>query len=622
MRKALLSLIIVVISLIFIGRLGYLQLSSISTKNSIEDTAVKKIFDYPERGYIYDRNGKLLVANQASYDVMVIPREVKTLDTLEFCNLLKISKEEFIKKYATAKNYSTWLPYVFVSQLSKSDYAVLQEKMRKYEGFYIQKRSLRDYHTKNAANVLGYIREVNQRDIKNNPSYYQGELRGIQGVEEQYEGPLRGRKGVKHIQKDRLNRDIGSYKNGQFDTLPESGKELQLTLDIDLQAYGELLMQNKRGGIVAIEPQTGELLSLVSAPSYDPSLLVGRKRSRNYTLLSYDSIANPLFDRGLLAQYPPGSPIKSLNALIALEEGVIDEDFKVTCYNGYYYGKKKRRMACHCPSGARHNLNSGLAQSCNAYFATIYKKTIEKYSSSKEGIDVWSKHIKSFGLGNYLGYDLPIGKRGKIPTSETYDRMYPNHGWFATNTISNAIGQGEILTTPIQLANITAAIANKGYYFTPHVVKKIGNKPLENQNFTTPKYTTISKKHFDPIIKGMFDVYNYGTASSIQIAGVKIAGKTGTAQNAIKIDGKRTPLTDHSIFIAFAPVDNPKIAIAVFVENGRWGNRWAGRIASLMVEKYLKKEISNKRMEDFILNGSLEEEYAKVISGKPFRINE
>ncbi|MCM5662645.1 penicillin-binding protein 2 [Galbibacter mesophilus] len=620
MRKFLLSSIIIIIAIVYIGRLSYLQLIDNTNKNPLTDTAIKAVYDYPERGHIYDRNGKLLVANQPSYDVMVIPRDVKPLDTLEFCTLLNITKDKFLEKYNKAYTYSPRLPSVFVPQLSKEEYAILQEKMRKYEGFYIQKRSLRHYMTNVGANVLGYISEVNEWELKKYKYYQSGELIGRQGVEKQYEEVLRGRKGVKFIQKDRFNRVIGSYKDGIFDTLPIPGKDIYLTIDNDLQKYGEQLMVNKRGGIVAIEPKTGQILSLVSAPTYDPDLLVGRKRSKNYTRLYNDSIAKPLYDRGLLAMYPPGSPFKTINALVGLQENVIDESTTFTCYHGYRYGRNSF-MGCHCPSGTRNNLNRGIQESCNAYFANTYRRIIEKYPTSAEGMNMWEKHVESFGLGDYLGYDLPTGKSGKIPDADYYNAVYGERRWFATNTLSNAIGQGEVLTTPIQLANLTATIANRGYYFTPHIIKNIENDTIAHK-FVEKHETTIDAENFDPVIQGMYDVYNNGTARWLQVPDIKIAGKTGTAENFTKIEGKRVQLTDHSIFVAFAPIEDPKIAIAVFVENGYWGSRWAGKIASLMIEKYIKGEITRTDMEDYILNGSLEDEYAKPLSGESFRIND
>lgn len=619
MRKLLLYIIILTTGLIFLARVFYLQVIDTSLALRSQDNAIEINYDYPQRGYIHDRNGELMVSNQPSYDVMVIPRNLKPFDTLEFSEILNITPEELGKKLDKAKIYSPLLPSVVIPQLTKSEYAFLQEKMRNYEGFYIQKRSLRDYQVDHSANVLGYIAQVNKQIIKDNPYYISGDLIGRSGVESVYEDLLRGVKGVQYIQKDRFNRDIGPYKDGIFDTLPEKGKDINITIDSKLQEYGEKLMQNKRGGIVALEPATGEILALVTAPSYDPAILVGRKRSPNYTRLYYDSIARPLYDRGLLAEYPPGSPFKTLTGLIALQEGVVGIDDKFHCNNGYSYGRGSR-MGCHAHSSPL-NLIPGVAQSCNAYFAQVYRKTIEKFPTPQEGMDVWSKHLESFGLGQFMGNDLSTGRRGKIPDAEYYNSIYPNHNWYATATISNAIGQGEVLMTPIQLANMTATIANRGWYYTPHVLKEIEGDPIKEDRFTEKNQTTIEPKHFEPIIEGMHDVYRNGTASTLRIPDIEIAGKTGTAENFIKIDGERVQLTDHSIFVAFAPVDNPQIAIAVFVENGYWGSRYAGRIASLMVEKYIKGEITRTDMETWILENSLEDEYAKPLSGEPFIIN-
>ncbi|MGB5358999.1 MAG: penicillin-binding transpeptidase domain-containing protein [Eudoraea sp.] len=619
MKKILLSSIIIIIGITFIGRLSYLQIFSFSPDQVLEDPAIKAIYDYPERGYIYDRNGKLLVGNDPAYDVMVIPREVKPLDTLEFCNLLGIDKEKFVQKLRKARIYSPRLPSVLVPQLSKEDYAMLQEKMRKYDGFYIQKRSLRYYDTKAAANVLGYIREVNERDLERNPYYVQGELTGGKGVEQQYEEILRGRKGVQYIQKDRFNRDIGPYKAGILDTLPEQGKEISLTLDKELQEYGELLMHGKWGGIVAIEPSSGEILAMISGPTYDPALLVGRERSKNYSKLHYDTISKPLFDRSISAEGSPGSPFKTLNALVALQEGVIQPSTTIRCYNGFYVGKTKR--GCHCGGGIR-NLNSGIYKSCNAYFAGTFRKIYEKFPTSDEGQDVWEKHMNSFGLGNFLGYDLPTGRPGRIPGKEYYDKWYGDDRWSSSYIISNSIGQGEIAATPVQLANMTAAIANRGYYYTPHILKKVEGKDISIPEYIQPKYTTIDKKHFDPVVRGMADVYKKGTARWVQIPGIEIAGKTGTVENFTKIDTVRVQLTDHSVFVAFAPVDNPKIALAVYIENGYYGSRYAGHIASLLIEKYLKGTITRKDLEKRMLDKTLEHEYAKPYSGEEFKINE
>jgi len=613
-RKSLLYFLILFVGLVYISRLFFLQvLDTKYQQNPLNNSAVTVKFAYPDRGFIYDRNGKLLVANQASYDVMIIPKDVEPLDTLEFCGLLKITKEDFLKRYYKTKNYSPRIPSIFLGQLSKEDFAYLQEKMYKFKGFYIQKRFLRQYPEKTSANVLGYISEVNEGLIKTNKYYQLGELVGYHGAEKQFENVLRGEKGVKYIQKNRFNKEIGAYKEGIYDTLPIPGKDITLTLDMELQMYVEKLMTNKRGGIVAIEPSTGEILTLVSTPSYDPGMLVGRKRSRNSVLLFNDTIKKPMLDRGLQAQYPPGSPFKIINALVALQEEVITPESTFYCYHGYKYGRGGF-MKCHCGIvGTPISMNTGIYRSCNAYFSNVYKKTIEKYDSAPEGMDNWSKHVKSFGLGNYLGYDMPSGQKGLIPDAALYNRYYPNHKWKAITTISNAIGQGEVLTTPIQLANMTAAIANRGYYFTPHILKKVGDSLNENEKYTKPKYTTIDARHFEPVIEGMYNVFEIGTARGSKMSDIQICGKTGTAENFKRVNGERVQFTDHSIFIAFAPKDNPKIAIAVFVENGYWGSRWAAPIASLMIEKYIKGEVTRDWLEKRMLEGSLEDEYSKQL---------
>lgn len=610
MRKALFPTIIIIGALLLIARIFYLQIIDDSFKLKSDNNAIKIKYDYPERGYIYDRNGKLLVANQPSYDIMVIPRDVKKIDTAEFCELLQITKEDFIKKIEKAKVYSPRLPSVFLAQLNKLEYAAFQEKQRKFDGFYIQKRSLRDYQVNYGANVFGFITQVNEGIINKNKYYKSGDLIGKQGVEESYEEILRGVKGVKHIQKDKYNRDIGSYKDGRYDTIAVQGKDIHLSIDGELQKYGEELMINKRGGIVAIEPKTGEILALVSAPSFDPALLVGRKRSKNYTALYNDSIAKPLYDRGLLAEYPPGSPFKILTGLIALQEGVIDTETGFVCHHGFSYARG-RFMKCH-DSGVS-KLHNGYYNSCNTYFASVYMKTINKYLKPSDGVDIWSKHLKSFGLGEFMGYDLPTGRKGKVPTSKTYKKMYPGWGWDSKTIVSNSIGQGEVLMTPIQLANMMAAVANKGYYYTPHIIKSIKNDVIDKK-FRTKHVTTIDRKHFEPVINGLYDVYNLGTARGLGVEGIEICGKTGTAENFTKINGKRVKLQDHSIFVAFAPRENPKIAIAVFVENGYWGARWAGPITSLMIEKYIKRKITRKDLEKRMLEGSLIPEYNKYLA--------
>ena len=610
MRKVLLPTLIIIAASLLVIRIFYLQVIDDSFKLKSENNAIKIKYDYPERGYIFDRYGKLLVANQPSYDIMVIPRDIKKdLNVAEFCELLDITKEEYDKRIAKAKIYSPRLPSVFLAQLNKAEFAAFQEKIRKFEGFYFQKRSLRDYEVDYGANIFGFITQVNEKLIAKNPYYNSGDLIGKQGVEESYEEILRGIKGVKYIQKDKYNREIGSYKNGKYDTIAVQGEDINLTIDAELQKYGEELMINKRGGIVALEPKTGEILALITAPSYDPAILVGRQRSKNYTLLYHDSIANPLYDRALLAEYPPGSPFKIMTGLVGLQEGVVDESTTFMCNHGFAYAPG-RFQRCHCGGGVR-DLHVGIYKSCNAYFSNVYLRTISKYPSAPNAVDVWSNHIKSFGLGQFMGYDLPTGKRGKIPNSKTYKKMYPDWGWSGKTIISNAIGQGEVLMTPIQLANMMSAVANEGYYYTPHIIKKIKGEKIDAR-FTTKHVTTIDKKYFKPMISGLFDVYNFGTAYALKVEGIDICGKTGTAENFAKINGKRTQLKDHSIFVAFAPKDNPKIAIAIMIENGGFGATIAGPIASLMIEKYLKRKISRTDLEVRVLNKSLASEYAKL----------
>jgi len=620
MRKSLLPILVLSVGIIFIGRLFYLQIYSTDNYDIYEDNAIRKVFTYPKRGYIYDRNKTLLVSNQPSYDVMIIPREVRQLDTLEFCDLLKISKEYFINKYKSTSKYSTRIPSVFLPHLSKEDYGYLSEKIRKYKGFYIQKRNLREYNTTIGANVLGYVAEVNRKNILNDNYYLKGDIIGKQGVEKSYEKYLRGIKGIEFIQKDRFNRDIGRYKEGSMDIASISGKDLTLTIDAALQEYGEVLMENKKGAIVAIEPKSGEILSLVSSPSYNPNLLVGRKRSKNYQKLYKDSIHRPLIDKGLLSMFPPGSPFKILVGLTALQEEVINDKSTIFCKGFYIYGKEKRKMDCHCGGGYR-NIYNAISLSCNSYFADIYRKTIDSKNYTKPNFDKWSNHIKSFGLGNYLNNDLPVGKKGVVPDSEYYDRWYPDFRWGATTTLSNSIGQGEILTTPIQLANMTAAIANKGHYFTPHIIKNIDGDTIDSR-FKRPNKTSIDSIHFDTMSKALYKVYESGTAKLLQIPEIEVCGKSGTSENFTKINGVKTQLSDHSIFVAYAPKENPIIAISVLVENAGYGSVWAGRIASLMIEKYIKEEISLKKIEKLVVNKSFEKEYLKPYLGRPFKINQ
>lgn len=607
MRKTLLPGIIIVSAILIIARLFFLQIVDDSYKLKSENISIKIKYEYPERGYIYDRYGKLLVANQPSYDIMVVPREIKKLDTLEFCRLLNITKENFKERLKKAVVYSPMLPSVFMGQLNKLEYAAFQEKERKFDGFYIQKRSLRDYQIDCGANVFGFIKQANEAVIKKNPYYKSGDLLGVQGVEETYETELRGQKGVKHLQRDRFNREIGPYKEGKFDTIAIQGRDITLTIDSELQKYGEQLMKNKRGGIIAIEPKTGEILCLVTAPSYNPNILVGRQRSKNYTKLYNDSLAKPLYDRSLLAEYPPGSPFKILTALVGLQAKAIDTSTTFACYHGFSYGR--RFMRCHCGGGVR-KLHMGIAKSCNAYFGNTYLRTLNSFPNASQGVDFWSRHVKSFGLGQFMGYDLPTGRRGNIPNSKTYEKVYPKGSLKSTMIVSNSIGQGEVLMTPIQLANMMATVANRGYYYTPHIIKKIKGKPIDIK-FRTKHETTIDKNLYPPVIEGLSEVFKTGTAYYLGIDGIEMCGKTGTAENFAKINGKRVQLKDHSIFVAFAPKKDPKIAIAVLVENGGFGATVAGPITTLMVEKYIRKKITMKDRETRVLNTSLQHEYNK-----------
>lgn len=606
-------------SLLFLIQLVSLQIfnqnySELSLNNALEKRPV-----YPTRGLIYDRYGTLLVANQPVYDLMVIPENTISFDTLELISFLEISKEELVGSLYKARRFSSKRPSVVSRQISKEKQALFKEKIWKYTGFYFQKKTIRDYSFPIASNILGYTSEINPTELKNKTDYDLGEMIGRQGIEKAYEDLLRGRKGFQFFQKDRFNRIIGSYEEGSFDTAPEAANNLTLTIDAELQSYGSSLMQNKRGGIVAIEPSSGEVLALVTAPSYDPNLLLGSGRSENFRALVNDTLAKPLFDRGLQAEYSPGSPFKTLNALIALQENVISPSTQFSCNHGHFYARGAF-MKCHCPIGTSNNLLKGIYNSCNSFFAKTYRRIIEKDSTAAAGLDRWRTHLEKFGLGNYLGYDLPIGKRGFIPSSSYYDRWYSKGSWGPTTVISNAIGQGEILTTPIQMANFTAAIANRGFYVKPHFT--IPKDQAIKDSLYTKNYTLIEARHFETVIEGMHQVVERGTARIVKIPGIEVCGKTGTAENFIRLNGEKTQLTDHSIFVAFAPKENPKIALAVFVENGYWGGRWAAPIASLMIEKYLKGKVKRTWLENRMLNGSLENEYLKPLSGKPFEINE
>ena len=616
LKKYLLIWLTIIVSVIFIMRLASLQLSSDSYFNS--DFAIQELSVYPERGLIFDRNGNLLAANQPSYELIIIPENTPAFDTISFANLIDMSPDILKREINSSVTYSTKLPSVIRSQISKEKNAFLQEKIWQFEGFYLRKNSVRDYIKPFASNVIGYTGEVDRNDIANNSYYEKGEMIGKQGIEKYYEDELKGIKGKKYFQKDRFNRVIGPFNNSLSDVKPSKAKNITLTIDIDLQEYAESLLQNKRGGVVAIEPSTGEILTLVSSPTYKSEQFIGQNRTENFNKLLNDSINKPLFDRSLQAQYSPGSPMKILNALIGLQEGIINENTTFTCNAGHYYARNAF-MRCHNPFGTISNLRKGIYNSCNTYFARTYRGIIDKYETPSQGLDNWANHIKSFGLGDYLGYDLSIGKKGFIPESDYYNRFYGNNRWGSSTTISNSIGQGEILATPIQMANFATAIANRGFYFKPHFVKKIDNKSMNNGE---KNYTTIDKENFEIVIDGMVDVVDRGTARIAKINGISIAGKTGTVENFILIENEKKQLTDHSTFIAFAPAEDPKIVVSVFIENGYWGSRWAAPIASLIIEKYLKNDVGRKWLENRMVSGSLIDEYEKPYKFENFSINE
>jgi penicillin-binding protein 2 len=461
-----------------------------------------------------------------------------------------------------------------------------------YPGFYVQPRTLRKYSKPVAAHILGYVSEVDDNITRKDPYYKPGDYIGKSGIEEAYEKEIRGKRGVKIFLVDVYSRIKGSFAEGKKDTIAVQGANITSSIDLDLQEYGELLMKNKRGSIVAIEPTTGEVLTLISAPDYDPALLVGRVRSENFAKLQSDSIQQPLFNRALMASYPPGSTFKPINGLIGLQEGVITPETRFACNRGYLF------VACHVhPSPL--NIVGAIGNSCNAYFCQAYRKVLENpaYNTIADAYEKWREYLNEFGFGNKLGTDFVNELKGFIPTTEYFDKYYGKNRWKALTVISMAIGQGEVGTTPLQMANMTAAIANRGYFYTPHIVKSVGEGHIIDERFTTKHQIDIDPANFEEIVQGMEEAVNSGTAASVKLKDIIICGKTGTAQNPHG--------ANHSVFIAFAPKDNPKIAIAVYVENAGFGATYAAPVASLMIEKYLKGEISNKALEQRILDLNL-----------------
>ena len=602
-RKYIIGGFIVLIALIYLVRLFDLQINEVKYKKSADSNAFLKKTIYPSRGIIYDRNGELVVFNQPAYDVMLIPREVEPFDTLDFCTTLNITREQFDRRMADMKDkrinrgYSTYTPQRFMTALSSEDYGRLQEKLYRFPGFFIQKRILRQYNHSTAANVLGNIREVSADDIDRDDYYAPGDYTGDLGIEKSYEKYLRGIKGVEILMRDAHGRIQGRYEDGAFDVAPVPGRELRLSLDIKLQEYAESLMVGKRGAVVAIEPATGEILCMVSTPTYDPNALVGRQRGENYRKLVNDP-AWPLFDRALMAAYPPGSTFKPTQGLILLQENIIDLNTTDPCHGGYINGGLK--VGCH-PHGSPLPLKPALQTSCNAYFCWGFKAMIDrrsKYGSSAAAFEIWKNHLVSMGYGYRLGVDLPGESRGFIPNAKFYDKFYREGRWSANTIISVSIGQGEILSTPLQIANLSATIANRGWYITPHVVKQIADTVLPDGT-AEKHYPTIESHYYAPVAEGMRMAVIGGTCRRAAIPGIEVCGKTGTAQNP---HGK-----DHSAFMGFAPFENPQIAVAVYVENGGWGATFGVPIGSLVMEKYLKGQIAPERqyMEDQMLNTSI-----------------
>lgn len=602
-RKYVIGGFIVVIAIIFAIRLFDLQLQDERYKKSADSNAFLEKTVFPSRGLMYDRNGELVVYNQPAYDVMIIPRDVQPFDTLDFCATIHITPDQLRQRFADMRDkrlnpgYSSYTPQRLITQLSSQDYGRLQEKLYRFPGFFIQKRILRQYNYATAANVLGNLREVSQTDIDNDPYYDPGDYTGDLGVERSYEPYLRGVKGVEVLMRDARGRIQGRYEGGAHDVEPVSGRDLTLSIDVRLQQYAESLMVGKRGAVVAIEPHTGEILCLVSSPTYDPRLLVGRKRGENYRMLTADKTL-PLFDRALGGAYPPGSTFKPTQGLIFLQEGIITTSTTFPCYRGYINGGL--RVGCHGHASPLP-LKPALQTSCNAYFCWGFKTMIDKrskYGDPAKAFEVWKNHLVSMGYGYKLGVDLPHESRGFLPNAKFYSKFYGEGHWSANTVISVAIGQGEILATPLQIANLASTIANRGWFITPHIVKAIQDTVMPAE-LLARRRPTIDEHWYADIAEGMRMAVTGGTCRRAAIPCIDVAGKTGTAQNP---HGK-----DHSAFMGFAPYDDPKIAVAVYVENGGFGATFGVPIGSLVMEKYLTDSISpgRKYMEDQMLNTRL-----------------
>ncbi len=590
-RKFVIGAFIIIIVLIYIFRLFDLQVMDSKYKDYADSNAFLKKSIYPSRGIIYDRKGRLVVYNQPAYDVMMIPRDVHDFDTIDFCRTLNITRQQLLKRLTDMKDrhlnpgYSSYSPQTLITHLSPEDYGRLQEKLYRYPGFFIQKRILRQYNYHCAANVLGNIREVSAKDIERDPYYMSGDYTGDLGVERSYERFLRGEKGAEVLIRDARGQIQGRYEDGRYDKNAVAGKNLKLSIDIELQQYAESLMVNKKGAVVALEPATGEILCMVSAPNYDPSLLVGRERGKNYAMLVKDP-DRPLFDRALQGAYPPGSTFKPSQGLILLQENIITTGTAYPCSRGFISGGL--RVGCH-GHGSPIPLKPALQTSCNAYFCWGFKAMVDrksKYGSSADAFEVWKNHLVSLGYGYKLGVDLPGESRGFIPNAKFYNKVYGEGRWSANTIISVSIGQGEILATPLQIANLGASIANRGWFITPHVVKEIEDTVLPSE-LIQRRHPTIDARYFSDIAEGMRMAVTGGTCKLANLPDIEVAGKTGTAQNP---HGR-----DHSAFLGFAPYHDPKIVVAVYVENAGFGATFGVPIGSLVIEKYLKGHISDSR---------------------------
>ena len=565
-----------------------LQITSDDYKKSADSNAFLKKIEYPSRGAILDRTGKLMVYNQPSYNIMVVVNEMKgRLDTLDFCNALGITREEFERRMTTMKDrnknpgYSRFTEQLFLSQLSDKDFSVFQEKMYRFPGFYIQKRSVRQYTYNMAAHVLGDVAEVSPADIEEDDYYQPGDYIGKLGVERSYEKELRGQKGIQILLRDAHGRIQGRYQNGALDQRAIPGKNLTLGIDAELQALGERLMEGKIGAIVAIEPQTGEVLCMVSSPTYDPRQMVGRLRSKNHRALQQD-VWKPLLNRAIMGQYPPGSTFKTTQGLTFMTEGIINSHTMYPCGHGFNF--KGLHVGCH-GHAAPLPLVPALSTSCNGYFCWglyhMINTNISKYGSVQNAMNTWRDYMVSMGFGYKLGIDLPGEKRGLIPNAMFYDKAYKG-SWNGLTIISIAIGQGEVNATPLQIANLGATIANRGYYYVPHVVKQVQGEPLDT-TYTRKHYTKASREAYDYVVQGMRSSVLGGTCHELSKYDFMACGKTGTAQNRGH---------DHSVFMGFAPMDNPKIAVAVYVENGGWGATYGVPIGGLIMEIYIKGKLS------------------------------